>query len=102
MSEDAISERSRRKSDLRLKFGSFEFEGAGHKPVMYILIICIGLYGAWAYIHHQQTDGVLNALLRLGESQRLVACIVSIDQKDRESQLDNPNSKCARFSRGQF
>ena len=98
-SESAVN--GKRRGDFRFTFGPFGFEGHGVNFLVGVLSIATVLMaGALFYLVLEARETSIN-IRGMSEGQKLLACIVSKAEGERETQLENPNSRCRRFARGE-
>lgn len=91
----------KRKGDFKIGFGPVSFEGRGISVLTGILAASVMAMAAALFIHQTDTAQLAKHIANMDQGQRLLACIVSVDPpNEREAQLENPNSKCRRFAKG--
>jgi purine-cytosine permease-like protein len=77
---------------IKTRWGTFDAKRGSE----FIAIICLAMMCAGAYGVYSAALTLADALKSMAKQQRLMACIISADQKDREAQWANPNSRCNR------
>ena len=92
----------KRRLDFKVGVGPFSFEGSGINVLIGVLAVAVLLLVGLMYLHINESQAMTKAVGEISEGNKLLACIITREQRDRAAELRGRDTDCRRFARGEL